>query len=628
MAVSAVSPQITPRDAASDVLLVVILFVVASIFAASMLVNYAADPGELWYNLYSDRNTHFNAALKLAEALQNFNVPRFLDLLVQARIWPPVADLSLAVVMIFGGMNMRLAILPSLIAWIGTMILVLLIARRMFSDRWIGNVAGALAVTFALASPGFRLIGADVMLEVPGAALTAFCIYAYLRARAKAADESERWWGMLAIGLTLLFFEKYNYWLMTALALAIAYFSENLSDRLRWLRAHAASLTRDTARAIIRDPFLISVVFLVVLDVVVYASHLTAIDLFGFHVSLRSAWEDVQTIIWAVLFVRAVLLWRKYRTQFDAGIGFAGRRLFYWHLFPIAVSFLIPKRLSGFLWYIGGHLGDEPYRPFASLSWQWRGFSEGFHVSPWLAVLVLILVIVSALGLGRLTVGARAVLILAVLSAAAVVLHPNQQWRFEASWIFSVWILAGAGGAICLAFLTAGLPTFVQIGVAALAIAGLAVAESRFSWTDMAYAAASHPLPGEPSDLELAKAYLPYVRDAKKVGFLTTLSETNFYEWTLRENCRCVVRAYVPELEPFQSREQYRGATVAWLVHTPLDLIVVIDAPSYVVTEVGKTYETLLGQIDAIKRDSRFQSVATVPVPTLGATITIFRPRA
>jgi hypothetical protein len=63
-------------------------------------------------------------------------------------------------------------------------------------------------------------------------------------------------------------------------------------------------------------------------------------------------------------------------------------------------------------------------------------------------------------------------------------------------------------------------------------------------------------------------------------------------------------------------------------MHTPLDLIVVIDAPSYEVTEVGKTYETLLGQIDAIKQDSRFQSVATVPVPTLGATITIFRPRA
>ena len=139
---------------------------------------------------------------------------------------------------------------------------------------------------------------------------------------------------------------------------------------------------------------------------------------------------------------------------------------------------------------------------------------------------------------------------------------------------------------------------------------------------------ASHPRPGEPSDLEFAKAYLPYVRDAKKVGFLATLPDTNFYDWTLRENCRCAVRAHVPELDPFQSREQYRSATVAWLVHTPLDLIVVIDAPSYAVAEFGKTYETLLGQIDAIKQDSRFQSVATVPVPAVGATITIFRPRA
>jgi hypothetical protein len=628
MVVSAFSSQISLRDAASDVFLVVIVVAVASIFAASMLVNYAADPAELWYNLHSDRNTHFDAALKFAVALQNFNVPRFLDLLVQARIWPPVADLSLALVMIFGGMNMRLAILPSLISWVGTIILVLLIARRMVSDRWTGNVAGALAVMFALASPAFRLIGADVMLEAPGAALTAFCIYAYLRARAKAADDSERWWGIVAIGLTVLFFEKYNYYLMTALALAIAYFSENLSDRLRWLRAHAALLSRDTAGAMIRDPFLISVAFLVVFDVAVYASHPTAIDLFGFHISLRNAWEDVQTLIWAVLFVRAVLLWRKYRPQFDAGIGFAGRRLFYWHLFPIAVSFLIPKRLSGFLWYVGGHLGDDPYRPLASLSWQWRGFSQGFHVTPWLAVLVVILAVVSAIGLGRLAVGARAVLILAVLSAAAVVLHPNQQWRFEASWIFSAWILAGVGGAMCLSLLTARLLASARVAVAALAILGLAAAESRFSWTDMAYDAASHPRPGEPSDLEFAKAYLPYVRDAKKVGFLATLPDTNFYDWTLRENCRCAVRAHVPELDPFQSREQYRSATVAWLVHTPLDLIVVIDAPSYAVAEFGKTYETLLGQIDAIKQDSRFQSVATVPVPAVGATITIFRPRA
>jgi hypothetical protein len=527
--------------------------------------------------------------------------------------------------MIFGGIDVKLAILASLIGWVSTIVLIYLIARRLFFDQWNGNVAGALAVTFALASPAFRIIGADVMLEGLGAGLTAFCLYAYIRAQEKTADESERWWGILAIGLTVLFFEKYNYWLMIALALAIAYFSEDLRGWLQWIRT--AAVTPDSARAIIRDPFVIAAACLVVLDIVIYAIRPTAVDLFGFHVSTRNSWEDVETAIWAVLFVRTFLLWRKYRSPFDVAVGFAGRRLFYWHLFPIGISFLVPKHLSGFLWYVGSHWGERPYRPLAAAAWQWLGFSQGFHVTPWAAILVLGLAVVGAASLGRLKGGARAVLILAVLSAAAVILHPNQEWRFQASWIFSVWILAGTGGAICLSLLMVRLPTFARVVVAAAAIIGIAAAESRYGWTDMAYAAASHPQPGEPSDLDLAKAYLPYVRDAKKVGFLTTLPETNFYEWTLRENCRCVVRAYAPELEPFQSREQYRSATVAWLMHTPLDLIVVIDAPSYEEADVGKTYETLLGQIDAIKRDSRFQSVATVPVPSLGSTITIFRPR-
>jgi hypothetical protein len=627
MPVPTSSSQVLPRNKAGDLVPVAIVLVIASVFAASMLVNYAANPGELWYGFLRDRNSHFGGALRLAVALQNFNLPRFLALVAEARIWGPVADIALALVMIFGGIDVKLAILPSLIGWICTMVLVLLIARRLFSARWTGNVAGALAVTFALASPAFRLIGADVMLEGPGAGLTAFCLYAYIRARSKNEGESERWWGVLAIALTVLFFEKYNYWLMTALALAIAHFSEDLAGWAKWTRTHAAKVAPGAAHAIIRDPFIIAIACLVVLDIVIYASHPTTVTLLGFHVSVRDAWQDVETAIWAVLFVRAALLWRQHRKVFDSAAGFAGRRIFYWHLCPIAVSFLIPKRLSGFLWYIGSHWGEQPYRPLAAASWQWLGFSQGFHVAPWVAMLVVGLAVAGAVGVSRLTLGARAVLILATLSAAAVVLHPNQEWRFQASWIFSVWILAGAGGALLLSLLTARLRTFARVAITAAAIAGLAVAESRYGWTDMAYATASHPQPGDPSDLDFAKAYLPYVHGAGKVGFLTTLPETNFFEWTLRTNCRCEVKAYVPELQPFESREQYRTATTAWLMHVPLDVIVVIDAPSYEEADAGKTYDTLSGQIDAIKQDSRFQSVATVPVPSLKSTITIFRPR-
>src|SRR5271169_2109507 len=32
---------------------------------------------------------------------------------------------------------------------------------------------------------------------------------------------------------------------------------------------------------------------------------------------------------------------------------FGGRTLFYWNVVPIAISFLLPKRLSSFIWYVG-----------------------------------------------------------------------------------------------------------------------------------------------------------------------------------------------------------------------------------------------------------------------------------
>jgi hypothetical protein len=624
---STLSSQISLRSEASDTIPVVVVLVVAVVFAASMLVEYAANPGELWHGLLQDRNVHFDAALQLAVAMQDFDVSTFLTLLLHPHIWPPAADLSLAVVMILDGMDLKLAILLDVVSWTCVAVLVFLIARRLFFDQWTGNVAGALAVTFALASPAFRLLGADVMLEAPGAALTAFCLYAYIRAQGKTSAQSERWWGALAIGLTVLFFEKYNYWLMIALTLAIAYVSGDLSGWLRWMRTHAATAAPDMMRAVLCDPFIIAAAALVVLDIVICASDLTTVDLFGVHVVVRDTWKDVATIIWALLFIRAVLLWRKYREPFDVALGFAGRRVFYWHLFPIGVFFLIPKRIVDVFWFVGANWGQKPFsfRPLHAFSWQWLGFSQGFHVAPWIAILVLALAAVTVVGLRRLEVGARAVLLLAVLSAAAVILHPNQEWRFQASWIFSVWILAGTGGALILSLLTARFGTFARVGIAAAAVAGVVASESRYGWGDMAYAAASHPRPGEPTDLDFAKAYLPYVHGGRKVGFLTTLAENNFYGWTLREDCRCAAKTYAPAEEPAWSREQYRDATAIWLMQTAVDFIVAIDARSGEIPDPG--YDALAGRIDAIKQDARFRAVASVPVPAFDAMVTVFQPR-
>jgi len=610
-----------------DAVVVGVVVAIASIFAAAMLVAYAADPGALWHDLGHDRNGHFNYGLDLALSIKSFDVRDFLKQLEHAQVWPPLHGLVLACVMLVGCIDLRLAIVPSLIGWVCTIVLTFLIARHLLADRLSGIVAGAIAVTFALASPAFRLITADVMLEGLGAALTAFCLYAYLRARAESGGD--RWWDALAIGLAVLFFEKSNYWVLTALPLAIAYFSEDVPGWLTWLRAQFAKIDlRATVRAALRDPLIVAAGIIVLVIIAIFVRGPFAFDAFGRRVSTYPP-NNPMTVLWWVLFVRAALAWRRHRKSFEDTIGVAGCRLFYWLLLPIAISFLLPKRLAVFLWYVGPtHYAGGAYDPLQAAISQWYAFSEGFHVAPWAAVLVLALAAVAAARLGRLAPGARAVLILAVLSAAAVVLHPQQQWRFQTTWLFAVWVLAGVGGAIVLASITARLPAVARFAVATAVVAGIAGGESRYGWTDMAYAAAIHPRSG-PSDLDLPKAYLPYVRGVQNVGFIATFPRTSFLSWTLRADCRCRVKVDSPWLTDFQSREQYRQIAADWLVQTQAQDIVVIDAPAlFSLPTLGQTYDRLSGQLDAIAHDGRFERIATEPVPALGATVTIWRRRS
>src|SRR5262245_40037242 len=333
-----------------------IVITVAAIFAFSMFADYAADPGRLWHDVHHDRNGHFNFALDLALSLRNFDVVEFLLHFERARVWPPVHGLALASVLTVGGIDVRLAILPSLIGWVATIALTFLIALRLLPDRRTGITAGALAVTFALASPAFRLITADVMLEGLGAALTAFCLYAYLRSR---EFDSDRWWGILALSLTALFFEKSNYWVLTIVPLAIAHVSEDMRGWLNWGRARLAAID---VGAVLRDPFVIAAVFLLLLVIALYLRGPTVVHALGLRVSLYPP-ENLVTIVWWVLFLRAMRLWRANRSAIDK-IGIAGRRLFYWHAVPIAVSFLLPKRLATFLWYVGPtHYAEGAYDP-------------------------------------------------------------------------------------------------------------------------------------------------------------------------------------------------------------------------------------------------------------------------
>jgi 4-amino-4-deoxy-L-arabinose transferase-like glycosyltransferase len=171
------------RGNAADRLITVAMFALAAVFAAMMFVHANANPDLLWQGYYHDRNGHYSFGQDLALATRTGDPLWFLSELEKAKVWPPLHGLVLAAVLLVGGIDHRLGIVPSLIGWTLAVALIGLIARRMFQDRAqdraLGVGAAAIAMTLAIASPAFRLLACDVMLECLGAGLTAAALWAY-----------------------------------------------------------------------------------------------------------------------------------------------------------------------------------------------------------------------------------------------------------------------------------------------------------------------------------------------------------------------------------------------------------------------------------------------------------------
>ncbi|MEA2779613.1 MAG: hypothetical protein QOK29_1157 [Rhodospirillaceae bacterium] len=605
-------------------MLTLAITLIAVSVAAMMLSAYARESAGLWRGVQHDRNGHFLYGLDLALALRSLDPLGFLGQLWRATVWPPVHGIVLSIVLVLGGIDHRLAIVPSLAGWVATIVLSWLIARRLFRDPIAGITSGLVAVIFAMASPALRLIGSDVMLESLGAALTAFAVYAYMRCA--AAPEASRWWRILALTLTILFFEKSNYWLLTIIPLALAYLVEAPRPWPHWLRSIAIADVRRAVRRIAREPLVIAFTLTAAAVVWIKLRGPTSVEILGRDISFYPP-GNLTTLAYVFLFARTVRSWRRNRAVVDSRLGVAGRAIFYWHLVPLAISFLLPQRLATFLWYVSNGAASTHYNPVAAVLSQWQGFANGFHVAPWAALLALGLGVIGALRTPRLAPGARAVAILAALSAAAVLLHPHQQWRFQTTWLFAVWVCAGAGAATILAWLTSKLSLRLRIAVPIALLALLVGGQAAQAPSPMAYTVAIRPTSG-PSDLDLAAAYLPFTSGVSRIGFVATFGRTGFFAWTMREHCRCRTATEEPWFDFVQSRDDARRIMANWIATTRAQRIVVVDAPGwYEIPILGFTHDRMVGALDAMAGQDRFVRVQTIPVPSFPAEVSIWRLR-
>jgi hypothetical protein len=550
-------PEAAPLRQHVDWLLPAFVFVAACVLAGGLYVRFLHVNRALWYNPYHDRNAHYLYSLKLATDIQNGRMLQLLHDLNEARIWPPLHGIMAATVLLLGGRDYRLAVLPSLAGWAATVLLGFLVARRAAPRG--GNLAGLLAAVFLAASPAHRAYATDIMLESLGAALSLLALYCYLLTVQGRADESTKA-RHLAVALLLLFLEKYNYWLLVVLTLLTAEWC--CRGRLYWQTVrnllHGIDWRRWTL-AQFRHPLTWAALILLLASAYVYQRGERPFTFLGHSLSLYPP-HNLIHVAYVLLFVRLAQWWRQQGRQWAQQLDPRLRPIVLWLIGPIAVWFLLPKHPSYFVWYLS--FADRAPHQHMDLLGGFRDYAtwavQDYHVSPMGALAAATLCLCGLLTWRRLRPGGSAVLTLVLLASVLTPLHPNHKGRMLHSWIPALWVTAGLGAAALgstkeltirsqktqkkykekerwkLRALGCSLPALSALLSSTLFLCVLGDAVVRSS-SLLGHAVEGGPHAELPSMLDVTDAYLPYVPREGRTLLLTSLPLKPMAQWTWLE---------------------------------------------------------------------------------------------
>jgi hypothetical protein len=575
----------------------------------------------LWWSSSHDRNAHYLYGLQLAIDVHELKPARLLFDVNGARAWPPVNGVILAPVLLVGGFDYRIAVFPSLACWIGTAVLAFLMARRALGPG--GNLAGLVAALFVLASPSHRAFATDIMLESGGACLSLAVLYLYLL----ALQVNRPWCGRcLGLALTVLFYQKYNYWALVAAALLVAELTTRPRAYANALFQPVARLNwRGWCRSQIRHPltYVLGLLAAALAGIAVAARE--PVTFRGRTISLYPP-HTLLNVAYAVLFVRLLPWWWRHGRAWCRTLDPRWRQVVLWHFVPVAFGFLLPKRLGFFLAYCSpGNTNTERF-PVADVARiYWDAAVGEYHMSLASALAAVVLLAAGFAACRRLRPGAWGVLCFVLISTLLTLSHPNCKPRFLCSWIPAAWVVSGIGlGAV------SQLPRGRWLGPAlgAAAVGGLWLAHlPGLHGSGAQPRTEGGPAPYYASLLDLSDAYLPSLDRSQRATILASFSFHYLAEWTFVERYGSLDRLENHWLGFGPAGDANREAFRAWLRTTDCDTIVFLEStPGHETIETFTTEYVFLRPLrQELATQTIFRLESRREMPQHGCVITVWR---
>lgn len=596
---------------------------VAVVFAGIAYALFLEHPRNLWGYGPHDRNYHYLTGLNFGLGLRQLDVAHVLQTIDKQRTWGLLHGLLLGMILAVTGPDFRVGVLPSLAGWVGTALFAFLAARRMCPRG--GNVAGFVAALFVLTSPGHQAFATEIMLESLGACLSLAVLHRYLVA---VQEPSRRSWSLLGLALSLLFFLKTNYWLLTVFGLGLAEIVRRPGFYLFWLKEawHAVAWRSWLGRQL-RHPLTYVLGALLALIAWIMVQDSPSVSILGREVSLSTP-HNVLHLAYAVLFFRVFIWWRRAGRSWFDGMGREFLPLAYWHAAPVAVYFLLPKRLGYFLWFISP--ANAPKDAAMSLTQGLAHYHawivSDYHVAPWMFMVALGLAGIGLLACRAFRPGSVAVICFLLIALFLTAKHPSHMSRYVHSWLAAGWVLAGAGLASLIYGRATALVPRVRPWLAGAAVAGLACLTLP-QMLDAHHVAHGGPNPDFASSLVLSDCYLPHLKDSRRTLILSNAAINFFCQWTYLEKYGNLHGADVDIKNFGQDADRIRQLFTQWLDKHDYDSIVFIDVPpdSYF---YEKPSPAAYGQVPGLLRESnRYVEARRWEFAEYGCAVTLWTRR-